>query len=368
MDQRVDNGPQNKFLRNAWYPFAWEEEIGDGPFGRTILSTPIVVFRDAAGALAAIGGRCPHRFAPLRLGKVIEGRLECAYHGLMFDGAGRCVANPHDDIVPKTGVPVYPLQQRYGLIWLWMGEPERADPGLLPSFPSFEDPDFETIHGTIQGEGHYELYSDNIMDLSHAAYLHSGLAAPIFVIGQRRFEQDGDRVWTKISHPNDHVSDFIGAICDVTGRKQDQWVDVRWEPPAAMLLDADLAEPGQPRRTAVPSAHIFSPENETSTFYFWMVGWRRRDIPGFAETMRGGFVHAFENEDKPMILEQSRLMAGEDFWALGPVLLRGDAGGVRARRTLARLIREEQAGTASGVPRNADAEATAAAALSTIGA
>ena len=84
--------------------------------------------------------------------------------------------------------------------------------------------------------------------------------------------------------------------------------------------------------------------------------------------MRGGFVHAFENEDKPMILEQSRLMAGEDFWALGPVLLRGDAGGVRARRTLARLIREEQAGTASGVPRNADAEATAAAALSTIGA
>jgi phenylpropionate dioxygenase-like ring-hydroxylating dioxygenase large terminal subunit len=332
------------YLRNAWYPAAWLGEIGNGPFGRTILDEPIVIFRDMQGTLSAIGGRCPHRFAPLRLGRLIDGKVQCPYHGLMFDRTGRCVVNPHDRIVPKIGVPAYPLAERYGLAWLWFGEAERADSALLPDFPFLEDPEYEFVRGTIHGEGHYELYTDNILDLSHAAYLHTGLNAPAFVIGKRKFEQEGNRVWTRIFHPNDYASEVTSFICDVIGKKQDHWVDIRWDPPAAMTVTGFVADPGQPKTAArdSPSMHIFTPENDHATYYFWAAAWRRRNDPQFTEAVRAGFLHAFENEDKPMILEQSRMMRGADFWSLNPVLLRGDAGAVRARRTLARLISEQQ--------------------------
>jgi phenylpropionate dioxygenase-like ring-hydroxylating dioxygenase large terminal subunit len=342
------------FLRNAWYPIAWAGEIADQPFGRTVLSEPIVLFRQDTGELSAVGGRCPHRFAPLRLGKVIDNRIECPYHGLMFDGNGRCVVNPHDSFLPKASVRSYPLIERYGLVWLWMGYPERVDKSLIPDFNFIDDPAYEHVSGTVYGEGHYELYSDNILDLSHAAYLHSGLNAPIFTKGERKFEQEGNRVWTRLFMPDTMPSEITAVMCDVVGRKQDHWVDVRWDAPAAMMVAGLTADPGQPKSEAsnAPTMHIFTPESEHATYYFWAAAWKRRNDSAFADSVRNGLVRAFENEDKPMIREQSRLMQGADFWSLDPILLKGDSGAVRARRTLERLI------TAEDVPGNSSATST----------
>ncbi len=340
-DNRTAKG---NFLENAWYPIAWDADLGSELLGRTIITKPIVLFRDDEGVIHALGGRCPHRFAPLARGKRVEQGIECPYHGLIFGSDGRCAVNPHDDIVPKTGVPVYPVYLRYGLIWIWTGDNDRADASLIPDFPFLEDPTFEYTCGTIYGAGHYELYSDNILDLSHAAYLHTGLNASAFLIGQRKFEQDGNRIWTRIFHPNDYASDVTSIICDVVDKKQDHWVDVRWDPPAAMTVTGLVADPGQPKDVAIqsPSLHIFTPESDEATFYFWAAAWPRRNDPVFADQVRAGFIHAFENEDKPMIKAQYELMGGDTFWDLQPVLLRGDAGGVKARRTLARLIAHER--------------------------
>ena len=344
---QAENHPTTRvgsYLREAWYPVAWLDEIGHAPFGRTVLDEPVVIFRNEQGTLSAIGGRCPHRFAPLRLGKCVAGGLQCPYHGLVFGTDGRCVGNPHERIIPKARVPAYPLAERYGLAWLWFGAQERADPALVPDFPFLEDDRYEFVRGTIYGEGHYELYSDNILDLSHAAYLHTGLNAPAFLIGQRKFEQEGNRVWTRIFHPNDYPSEVTAFICDVVGKKQDHWVDVRWDPPAAMTVTGFVSDPGQPKAQSIdsPSMHVFTPESDHATYYFWAAAWRRRADSAFTEAVRAGFLHAFENEDKPMIREQSRMMGGADFWALNPILLKGDAGAVRARRTLAKLIKLEQ--------------------------
>ena len=232
-----------------------------------------------------------------------------------------------------------------GLVWVWFGATAQADPALVPDFSFMDEPKWEIIKGVIHGKGNYQLFTDNILDLSHAEYIHSGLSAPAFVDGQRQYRADGTSVWCHIEHPNDYVSDVMAATFDVVGKKQNFWTDIRWSPPANMLLVPYLNEPGDSKETAnaAPSLHLMTPETAGSTFYFWAVGRETRlNDPEFTEQMRAGFIHAFENEDKPMIAQQQAMMEGKDFWDLKPLALKSDTGAIMARRKLSQLLREER--------------------------
>jgi len=340
--------PRERYLRNTWYVAGWADGIAE-PIARTFLNEPVALFRDEAGVAHAIGGRCPHRFAPLGKGRVVDGTLECPYHGLRFDGAGACVFNPHEGgAVPRTGVAAYPLVERHRLLWIWMGDVAAADPQSIPDFSWLSEPRWDAVRGTAHAEGHYELYSDNILDLAHSNYVHPALAANAFTIGQRRFRTEGDTVWTEYVHPNDLLSDGISAILGTQGRPQDFFCDIRWNAPAVLFLDYRAGEPGTPKEqaTALPSLHAFTPETADTTHYFWAVA---RDFAvgdeGFSDAMRGALETAFEQEDMPIIRDAHRLMAGRDFWDLNPVVLSGDGGGVRARRVLERMIKREEQGS-----------------------
>lgn len=84
------------FVRNIWYVAAWSNEVPGGTlFHRTYLGEPILIYRKTDGTAVAMGDRCPHRFAPLHMGKLVGDAVECPYHGLVFDCSGACVANPH---------------------------------------------------------------------------------------------------------------------------------------------------------------------------------------------------------------------------------------------------------------------------------
>jgi len=338
---------QGRFLRNIWYVAGWADDVAEQPLARTFLNEPIALFRDEAGVAHAIGGRCPHRFAPLGKGQVVEGQLECPYHGLRFSGSGACVFNPHEKgVVPRVAVPRYPLVERHRLLWIWMGEADKADEALIPDFEWLSDPQWDAVRGTAHAEGHYELYSDNILDLAHSNYVHPALAANAWTIGKRRFHQDGNTVWAEYAQPDDYLSEGISAILGASGKRMDFWCGVRWNAPATLFLDYRAGKPGTPRdaMTALPSLHAFTPETEGTTHYVWAVA---RDFAvgdaAFSDTMRGALQYAFENEDMPVIRDAHRLMAGAAFWSLNPVVLTGDSGGVRARRVLERLIGEEEA-------------------------
>ena len=80
------------FLRNAWYAAAWDDELGDKPLARTMLGEPLVLYRDSAGAPVALSDTCPHRFAPLSLGRRDGDTLQCPYHGLVFGKNGICIS------------------------------------------------------------------------------------------------------------------------------------------------------------------------------------------------------------------------------------------------------------------------------------
>jgi vanillate O-demethylase monooxygenase subunit len=341
--------PPGRYLRNAWYVAGWADELADTPQAKTFLDEPVAMFRDAAGKAHALAGRCPHRFAPLGHGTVVDGVLQCPYHGLRFDGSGVCVFNPHEDgVVPKASVPVYPLVERHALLWIWMGDAALADAGTIPDFAWLADPKWEAVRGATLAEGHYELYSDNILDLSHANFVHPALVASAFTTGKRRFWTDGDRVHVEYSQQDDYLSEGISAMTGTVGRKQDFVGEVVWHAPATLYFDFSIGEPGTPREamTLLPSLHAFTPETECSTHYVWATA---RDYAlgdaEFTAIMRGALEAAFEDEDMPIIRDVHRLMAGQDFWALKPLILTGDGGGVRARRILARMIAAEEAGS-----------------------
>ena len=125
------------FLRNSWYVAAWNHELIDGrKLPRTILERPIVMYRGESGKVVALDDRCCHRAAPLSMGRIEGDDIRCMYHGMKFDPSGKCIQIPGQDMIPpKLGVRSYPVVERYNLIWIWMGETEKADPNLIVDHP-----------------------------------------------------------------------------------------------------------------------------------------------------------------------------------------------------------------------------------------
>src|SRR6266702_6212839 len=123
-----------KYVLNTWYAAAWSEDIGRTLFARRLLNEPLVFYRKEDGTPCVLHDRCPHRFVPLSMGKLLGDDVECLYHGLRFDCTGACIDNPNGaGVIPNAAkVRTYPHAERWGLVWIWMGDASRADPALIP--------------------------------------------------------------------------------------------------------------------------------------------------------------------------------------------------------------------------------------------
>ncbi len=166
------------FVKNAWTIAAWAEELDNGPLARTIMNQPIVLFRDTAGNVGALEDRCCHRGAPLPHGKVVEQGLQCGYHGLVYDTTGACVTVPgQKNIPPDARVTAYPIVERHQIIWIWMGDPARADESLIPDWHWVGDDGWRTVKGNggkpLPVACNYQFVSDNLLDISHLTYVHA---------------------------------------------------------------------------------------------------------------------------------------------------------------------------------------------------
>lgn len=339
-------------LKNIWYMAAWPEEIEQGKlFHRQIIGEHVVFFRDEAGEIHALGDRCPHRFAPLHIGQQVGDAIECKYHGLRFGVDGGCVFNPQGNgAIPKAArVPAYPTTMKYGIVWIWMGNPAGADPVCVPDFPILDPEVYAVGHGYLKVNAHYELESDNILDLSHIEYLHPLFSTEAVRRGKTSSSVEGNAVWSKRFIANDMLPSFLEEIfCLEAGTAADRWLDCRWQAPALIELYSGATPSGRPREEGheAPSIHFFTPETEGSTHYFYAMCCPRSmgDIAeerarAQTEAVRGPFLH----EDLPMIEAQQAMIGNADFMSLQPILLPGDAGGGRARQMLEKLIAAEEA-------------------------
>jgi vanillate O-demethylase monooxygenase subunit len=336
------------FLRNCWYVAAWSGEVGDKPVGRRLLDEPVVLYRLPSGQPVALGGRCPHRFAPLHLGKVIGEDIECPYHGLRFSAKGACVFNPQGAGATPQALKTrsYPLIERFGALWIWTGDPGRADPAVLPDYPFLADPARARVEGYLHTKANYELLTDNIMDLGHVDFLHAGsLGCEATAKAKTTVRRQGSTIFCDRWMADDFQGPLPSWLFERAGQRVDAWADVRWDPPALMVLTFGMADVGAPRQSGLETvnAHFMTPETEFSTHYFWASSRTfRTDEPGLNQQMFEGITAAFSQEDKPMIEAQQLMMGTSDLWSLKPALLAGDAAPVQARRVLTQLLEQER--------------------------
>lgn len=334
-----------EYVRNAWYMAAWAGEVPEGGMlSRRLLDRPWLLFRGPDGAIAMIEDRCPHRFVPLSRGKFADGRIACGYHGLTFDGSGTCVHNPFGgDLPPGARVASLPVVEAYGGLWFWPGDPVRADPAGIPDF-AFIDAGQPVERAVYLMAVNYQLIADNLLDLSHAEFLHVesfGTNGSLFSHGVHSVEQDATgAIWNRWDMTGAPPPGWAAAMVGDGGRV-DQALHIRWHAPASLALFIEMRRTGEAGPLVPPMAnpHILTPETATSTHYFFT------HAPGEAEAAQARRV--FLEEDEPMIAAQADAMAGADFWDLRPLILPSDAGAVRARRRLMQMLRTEDGATDS---------------------
>ena len=161
--------------RNAWYMAGWDRDVPPGEvIAATILGQPLALARDDAGAVFALEDRCPHRAAPLSLGRCEAGGLRCLYHGVRFAADGRAVEVPgQDQIPPALRARAFPVVERHAAIWVWMGDPAQADADEIPDFVGYRHADWAMTPGRLDYEAPARLIHDNLLDLTHIAYVHA---------------------------------------------------------------------------------------------------------------------------------------------------------------------------------------------------
>lgn len=338
-----------EFLRNTWYVAAWAEELKETLLARIFLNEPVVLFRDTAGKAKALQDRCPHRFAPLSLGRIDGDRIVCGYHGLVFDGSGHCVLNPHkgQQIPARAKVKSYPIVERHALLWIWMGDPALADAAAIPDFSHLEDPTLRQIRGSTRYACHYEIHVDNLMDLSHANFLHGNMhAIDGFDSMQHAVTQEGNTIHSRLSAFDIPPPAVYAQHLPDPSKPVDLWLDTSWQAPSICLVNAGVTPAGQPKSEGMINVgtHIVTPETDTSCHYFYSSSRNfRQDDEEADRKTRAWQQRAFLEEDKPMVEACQRRMGTADLMALQPILLPTDAGAMRVRRTLSRLIQEERA-------------------------
>jgi vanillate O-demethylase monooxygenase subunit len=263
------------FIRNSWYVAAFDDEFGDKPLARTICGEAIVLYRKTDGQVAAMHDGCPHRLVPLSMGMIEGDNIRCKYHGMLFSGDGRCLQAPGKDASLGLRVSqVYDVVERYGMIWVWIGE-EAADPAKLPDLPWLESPGWAQTREHFSIACDHRFVIDNLMDLTHEAYVHPEtigqdelMEAPI----SARREPDAailERFMPDIDPPP-----YWAQMLGKPGRV-DRWQVCRFLLPSTVLIDSGVALAGTggldgDRSQGVTGyvINLITPATERSCYYF----------------------------------------------------------------------------------------------------
>ncbi len=338
------------WLRNCWQVAAFTREvIGGHLLARRICDDPLVLYRASDGRAVALEDKCPHRFAPLSKGALDGDVLRCGYHGLCFDPHGRCTKIPGQDHIPsKARVRAVPVVERHRLVWVWMGDPERADPALVPDVHWLDDAQWVASEGYHRIEANYRLLNDNLLDLSHETYVHQrtigheAVAETPISIKVEEGTVRIDKEMPGCTPPPFYQ--FLGRLKPTD--RIDRWQRTVYRPPGYIVIDVGvqpLESPPGANRVEGRVINLMTPETAMSTHYFWAFARNfRLDETGVTEFLRVNVGRTFD-EDKEMLEAQQRNI-GEVAEPVFSIAVKADAGPTQGRRLLASHIEAEARG------------------------
>jgi phenylpropionate dioxygenase-like ring-hydroxylating dioxygenase large terminal subunit len=340
------------FIRNCWYVAAWDTEVPqDAMLARTLLNEPVLIYRDSQGKAVALENRCCHRAAPLHLGRKEGDCIRCMYHGLKFDPTGACIEIPGQEVIPpKTRVKSYPVVERNRLVWIWMGDPEKANPEDIVDYHWHDSPQWRMKPGYIHYKANYKLIIDNLLDFTHLAWVHpttlgTDSAAGLKPVIERSTDGNGMLTISRW-YLNDEMPNLHKKVATFKG-KADRWQIYQWSPPALLRMDAGSAPVGTgaveghrvPEAVQFRHTSIQTPETQ-STSHYWFCQARNFELGNeqMTQSIYEAVVVAFE-EDRTMIEAQQKII---DQVPDRPMLPIGaDSGLNQARWLIDRLIKAE---------------------------
>jgi phenylpropionate dioxygenase-like ring-hydroxylating dioxygenase large terminal subunit len=160
-------------LKNSWYAVEFSNTIADSPKSLKILDRELVFYRAANGRIHAIDNTCIHRGAALANGWIV-----CPYHGWQFGADGTCLKIPSlsgtATIPNQAKMTTYPVREKYGWIWLFLGDGVPGELPTIPNFPDLKSPQLRSIHGEFHWQANYERVLENGLDFAHAPFVHAG--------------------------------------------------------------------------------------------------------------------------------------------------------------------------------------------------
>ncbi|MDQ3234016.1 MAG: aromatic ring-hydroxylating dioxygenase subunit alpha [Pseudobdellovibrionaceae bacterium] len=163
-------------LKNFWYVAGQTRGITRVPKKIILLGKELVAYRDTQGQVVVFDNRCPHRGAELAKGHIEGDCIRCPYHGWKFNSHGDCLEipsnSPRDGIPPRARLTKYSVQERYGWLWVYIGDLAADQRPPLPEYPLYGADGWRSVHGTFHWDAHYSQVMDNAVDMAHTAFVH----------------------------------------------------------------------------------------------------------------------------------------------------------------------------------------------------
>jgi len=342
-------------IRNAWYMAGWAAEVTEKPLARTLVGEPIVLYRNKAGLALALADRCCHRGLPLAFGEVVDDGLQCGYHGMVYGSDGACVRIPgQDKIPPSARVRSFPVVERDRVLWLWPGDPELADPATIVPYPYHDDPRWPHKTQVMRLDCSYDLVVDNLLDLTHLAYVHRrtiGGNPDAHMRAEMHVDATPNGVhfirWLLNSIP---PPTYV-AGAGFTGRV-DRWMDFEFVAPGTVIqhtgaldvntgarIDGDPYGGKREGGFALRILHCVTPETEHSCHYFWSAAnGYRQDEPAATEQLFAQIDATFREDEGILASQYARIRQQPD----PPLMnLNSDRARVLAHQALRRALAAE---------------------------
>ena len=333
--------------RNQWYVIAYGNEVTREPLARRIMGDPVILYRREDGTPVALFDRCPHRGMRLSNGgKLIDDAVQCNYHGLEFGPDGMCRTVPSGGPIARTmSVHSFPLVEIWNWIWIWPGDPAKADPALIPDHHhalGLTDPALHAYSGLMmEFDCNYLHAYENLLEATHISYLHHGFVDSGNVAAHPFREEVAENRVTAVREFIDepvfpYAKMSYGLQCDVVDRE----LRLIALPPAVAIVRERYREKGvlDPRELIVQLVATVTPVTQNRCYQFVTAV---RTVPTDPESLFQG-LHSFLVEDQVALADIQVMFDELDPSQRVEVHVKSDNPALRTRRIIEGMIREER--------------------------
>lgn len=333
----------NPYPYNQWYAAAFDNEVGRELLGRRILGESILLYRTADNQPLALSNQCIHRRYPLSKGYLEGDAVVCGYHGFTFDGSGTCIRIPSQEHISAVAhLKKYPVAEKWHMVWVWMGDPAKADENLLPSNPGYdlESAGWTSVRGyTIHIKSRYQLLNENLLDLTHNSFLHaSSVGTPELAKATGQVKVEDGRVFLRREILNDDLPSFYRDILGWRTRLNRVQTTV-FTPPGYHFISGRVSSVEEPdgRAGEQVTLHIVTPETPTTTHYFYVVYHNYPDPTGeVSKRVRESLYGVFKEDIEA--LEAQEEMITLDTEPPSEYYVKSDAAALKARQLMEALL------------------------------